>query len=300
MLHHYPEPGIDCRPLDSHRWWQALTAPELRLVIGCDEVEVFMFSRPWLPGSPRQVTGHQRYPLSGNAQEAMPPEILWAALHDILAPLAGQRWHVVVVLSNQYARWLALPWQNEIRSRADKQAYYHHGLQQAFGHDMQGWHISDHPGGFGQHTLLNALPEALIARLQTIFAEYRLPPGMIVAAWLLAANQALHMLQRRKNRPDGWVICRESSSLTLACLIQGEWQHIRYVPVDMHWRQTLHQLLLREQVISPERAALPVYLPHAQLSGIGRDSLAPFTVVDVRPARELGESFNQSLRRRVA
>ncbi|SDK13865.1 hypothetical protein SAMN05192566_0281 [Methylophilus rhizosphaerae] len=300
MLHHYPEPGIDCRPAASRRWWQALTAPELRLVICCDELEVFMFSRQWLPGRARQLIGHQRYPLAGNAQEAMPPEILWQTLRDVLAPLTGQRWHVVVVLSNQYARWLALPWQSEIRSQADRQAYYRHGLQQAFGQEMQDWHIEAHTGGFGQHTLVNALPVTLITQLQGVCAEYQLLPGMIAPAWMLAANQALHMLQRQKNRQDGWVVCRESNSLTLACLIHGDWQHIRYVPVDAHWRQTLQQVLLREQVMYPQRAALPVYLPHAQLSGISRDTLAPFTVVDVKPLQGLGESFNQLLRRKVA
>lgn len=300
MLHHYPEPGVDCRVTDSRRWWQALSAPELRIVMSDDEIEVFQFQRQWLPGGRMQMLSHQRYALPGDDQAILPPASMWQVLHDILAPLAGQRWHVVVVLSNQYVRWLVLPWQAEIRSQADKQAYYRHGLQQAFGSEMHDWHIRAQVTAYGQPALVNALPAALIDTLQAVLAEHRLLPGVIAPAWMLSANQTLHMLRQQGLPPSGWVICRESGSLTMACLVQGEWQHIRQVPVNAQWQQTLHHLLLREQVMHPERAALPVCLPQAQLSGVTRQALAPFTLVDVQPAHGLGEVFHQTLRRKVA
>lgn len=298
MLHHSPDPGVDCRATDSRRWWQALSAPELRVVICCDEIEIFQFQRTW-PGGHMVLLKHQRYLLSGNEHEALPPEAMWQKLHEILLPFAGQRWHVVLVLSNQYARWLVLPWQAEVHRQADKEIYYRHGLQQLFGGEMDDWQIRSFVSGYGQHTLVNALPLSLIESLHSIFAEHRLPIGVIVSAWMLSANQTLQMLRQQKLPMSGWVICRESSSLTIACLVQGEWQSIRYVPVDAEWRVILHQLLLREQVVHPERSVLPIYLPKMQACEINLESMSPFNVVEVPSNYKHGEPFHQPFRRRL-
>jgi hypothetical protein len=270
---------VDCRLADSRRWWQAWTAPELRLVITCDALEVFQFQRAWWPGSRPQIISHQRHALPGNAHDILPPDVLWATLSEVLAPLAGQRWHVVVVLSNQYARWLVLPWQAEIRSQADQAAYYQHGLQQAFASDGQDWQIQAQPGGYGQPTLLNALPLALMQQLQTVLAAHRLPPGIITPAWTLTANHALQVMRQQGLPAQGWIVCRESGSLTVACLLQGYWQHIRQVPVDAQWQQTLHQLLLREQAIHPARADLPVFLSQTTANSVRQQSVPPFVEV---------------------
>jgi hypothetical protein len=298
VLHRSPDPGVDCRLADSRRWWQALTAPELRLVITCDALEVFQFQRAWWPGSRPQMISHQRHALSGNAQEMLPPEALWQVLHEVLAPLAGQRWHVVVVLSNQYARWLVLPWQAEIRSQSDQFAYYRHGLQQAFASDGQDWRIQAQPGTYGQPTLLNALPAVLLEKLQAVLADYRLPAGIITPAWTLAANQALHTMRQQGLSANGWMVCRESGHLTVACLMQGEWQQIRQLPVDAHWWQTLTQLLSREQVMHPERAALPIFLAQADISGATQQSMLPFQVVE--SCSRLDKSPQQATQRRMA
>jgi hypothetical protein len=300
VLHHYPDPGIDCHFTGSRRWWQAMTAPELRVVICHDEIEVLMFRRSWFPGGLMELLSHQHYPLPGDVQDVLPTEAVWQTLRDVLAPFAGQHLHVVIVLSNQYTRWLVLPWQPDIRSRAEREAYCRHALQQAFGADMQDWQVQSQVAGYGQHTLVNALPPGLTEQLHALFAEYRLIPGMIAPAWMLSVNQAMYTMRQKKLPLDGWVICRESASLTIACLLKGDWQMIRYVPVDWDWQQTLHEVLLREQVVRPELAALPVFMPQAKFSSMSKDVFAPFTLQDVQPSQWLGEVFHQQLRRRLA
>ncbi|QDC43570.1 hypothetical protein [Methylophilus medardicus] len=291
MLHHYPEPGVDCAVSDSSRWWQALSAPELRLVIGDDAIECLLFDRPWLPGKRVALRSHHREVLVGEGQDSLPSESAWQRLHTMLAPLAGQRWHVVIVLSNQYARWLVLPWQAEILSEADKAAYYRHGLQQAFGADACDWQVQAQGGAYGQPTLLNALPLALINRLQTVLQTYHLAPGVITSAWTLSANQSLQLMRQQRLPRAGWIICRESGSLTMACLMQGYWQQMRQIAVDAQWAHTLKQCLLREQVMYPDRAALPVYLSQAALRADTRQMLSPFQVVEVQPSGRLGASY---------
>lgn len=300
MLHHYPEPGVDCGVSDSSRWWQALSAPELRLVIADDAIECLLFDRAWLPGKRVALRSHHREVLVGEGQEILPPETVWQCLHTMLAPLAGQRWHVVIVLSNQYARWLVLPWQAEILSQADKTAYYRHGLQQAFGADAHDWQLRAQGGAYGQPTLLNALPLALINRLQTVLQTYHLAPGVITSAWTLTANQSLQLMRQQRLPQAGWIICRESGSLTMACLMQGHWQQMRQIAVDAQWAHTLKQCLLREQVMYPERAALPVYLSQAALGADTRQMLSPFQVVEVQPSGRLGASSQPMWQSEVA
>jgi hypothetical protein len=300
VLQHYPDPGIDCHFADSRRWWQALSAPELRIVVTCDALEVFTFERQWLPGGPRALLSHQHYPLAGRPQDTLPPEETWQSLRDILAALKGQRWHVVVVLSDQYTRWLVLPWQSEIRSAAEKQAYYSHGLQQAFGLEVQDWQIQAQASGYEQNALVNAVPPGLTEQLHAVFTEARFTPGVIAPAWMLSVNQALHTMRQQKLPQQGWIISRESGSLTIGCLVDGEWQQIRYLPVDAQWRESLSQCLMREQVMHPDWVDLPVFLPQAQLSGVTTNSLSPFALIDVQPGHWLGEAFHQQLRRRLA
>jgi hypothetical protein len=300
VLQHYPDPGIDSHFADSRRWWQALFAPELRVVVSGDALEIFSFERQLRPGGPRTLLSHQHYPLPGKAQDTLPPEALWQTLREVLSPLTGQRWHVVVALSDQYTRWLVLPWQEQVRSAAEKQAYYSHGLQQSFGLELQDWESQAQASGYGQNTLISAMPPGLAQQLHAVFAELRLTPGVIAPAWMLTVNQALHSMRQQKLAESGWIISRESASLTIGCLVQGQWQQIRYLPVDGQWRDSLSQYLLREQVMHPDWAALPVYVPQAQWSGVTADLLAPFSLVDVQPVHWLGEAFHQQLRRRLA
>lgn len=300
MLHHYPDPGVDCHFTESRRWWQAISSPELRIVICCDVIEVFIFHTSLLPGSKTELVSHQHYPCTGDERDESPDETMWQKLREILAQLTGKRWHVVVVLSNQYSRWLVLPWQSEIRSQADREAYCRHALQQSFGMSMDGWSIQSQSTGYGKTTLVNASAPGLIEKLSSLFAEHHLTPGIIVPAWMLSVNQTLYMIKKQVLTFEGWLICRESNSLTMGYMIKGEWQKIFYVAVNAQWRQTLHEVLLREQVINPEVKLLPVFLSQAQFSSVSKHSLAPFTLLDVQPSKRFGESFHQQLRGRLA
>lgn len=292
MLHHWPEPGVDCHAAASRRWWQAYTAPELRIVITHDRIVAFECSRRGRMGGAAQCLQHTVHAVDdhSDAHAASPSAPLWETLRLVLSTYAGQGWHVVVVLSNQFVRWLALPWQDQIRSRADQQAYFAHGLQQAFGSQTQPSQLRSQCPGYGKPFLINAIAEDLLTQLHREFDAAGLPIGQLLPAWQLSANQSLAWMRKQGSEAAGWIVCRESTSLTLACLQHGAWQQIRTLPVDRHspgsdWRHTLRQVLLREQALHPERAQLPVYLAQTALAGLRPEDFSPFKVI-VLPTTE--------------
>jgi hypothetical protein len=295
VLHHWPEPGVDCHAAASRRWWQAYTAPELRIVITHDRIEAFEYSRRGRLAGPVQCLQHTVHSMDdySDPHAESPPAHLWETLRQVLTTYAGQRWHVVVVLSNRYVRWLALPWQDQIRSQADQQAYFTHGLQLAFGPEAQPWQLRSQCPGYGKPYLINAMAEECVTQLHRVFDAAKLPIGQLLPAWQLSANQSLAWMRKEGLEAAGWVVCRESTNLTLACLQHGAWQHIRTLPVDhtpdLDWRHTLQQVLLREQALHPERAQLPIYLAQTAVAGLRLEDFSPFKVIVLPTTEPVGQ-----------
>lgn len=300
MLQHYPDPWVDSHPSDSRLWWRAWLMPELRIVLSADGVEVFLLKRPWLRAAHTRLLAHAFHPVSHVVEGCQPDNAVLTVLEQVLAQYRRQHLHAVVVLSNQYVRWLVLPWQAQLVSKADRTAYCQHVLQRHFGEPMHDWQVAAPVAAYHAPSLVNALPSALSARLQAMFAEYQLPLGAIYPAWMLSANQGLAAMRQRQLRPEGWIVCRETQALTVACLQQGHWQSIRYLPVGQQWRQTLQQALLREQVLYPERTGLPVWVSGAQAAGTDDSLTAMPHVREMLPRHDLGERFNRQWLRRMA
>lgn len=311
MLHHYPDPGIDSTPSDSRFWWRAWTQPELRVVVCADGIELFLLQRDWRQAWRPVLLAHQQLPVTAQQAGFWPAEAVWTTLAQMLAHLPAQMpshirrtaLHAVVVLSNQFMRWLVAPWQGDVLRRSEREAYCLHLLQQHFGESMQDWQIASQPARYGEHALLNALPPGLGERLQALFTEHGLSLGAVYPAWMLSANQARYGMRQQRLPDEGWVVCRESTGLTLACLQQGQWQHINTLSLDaegQQWHAVLHHSLLRAQVLHPDCRVKHVFVAEADAAGLHEVLGEAFHVVGLHPRTRPQTGLRMPLRKRAA
>ncbi|MDP8566903.1 hypothetical protein [Methylophilus aquaticus] len=310
MLHHYPDPGIDSTPSDSRYWWRAWTQPELRVVVCANGIEVFLSSRDWRQGWQPVLLARQPIPCTAQQTGFWPEEVVWTTLAQILAHLPvfmqsqtrRSGLHVVVIVSNQFVRWLVAPWQGDVLRKSEREAYCLHLMQQHFGESMQDWQISSQPARYGEHALLNALPPGLVARLQALFAEHGLSLGAIYPAWMLSANQALHGIRQQRLPESGWVICRESNGLTIACLQQGQWLSINTLPLasEPQWPSVVQHSLLRAQVLYPERQLVNVLVAEADAPEVHEVLGEAFHVIGLSTHTRSGTEVRMPLRKRAA
>lgn len=311
MLHHYPDPGIDSTPSGSRFWWRAWTQPELRVVVCADGIELFLLQRDWRQAWQPVLLVHQQLPVTAPQAGVWPAEAVWTTLAQMLAHLPAQlpshirrtALHAVVVLSNQFVRWLVAPWQGDVLRKSEREAYCLHLLTAHFGESMQDWQIASQPARYGAHTLLNALPPGLLARLQTLFIEQCFALGAVYPAWMLSANQALHGMRRQRLPEAGWVVCRESTGLTLACLQQGQWHSIDTLPLETggpQWPPIVHHSLLRAQILHPERQVKAVFVTEADAACLHEVLGESFQVIGLHPRTRPQPGVRMPLHKRVA
>lgn len=278
MLHHCPDPGVDAQAWHSRHWWRAMTLPELRVVLSADTVEIFLISAR-RHGQHKSLLHHSVHAVPVMAHAMQAHAAVWQTLSEALSSFNFGAVNAVLVLSNQYVRYLVVPWHDAVTTKTERAGYHAHSMQHHFGEQATSWQVMATATRYGESSLLCAIDATLVAQAEAAFKALGLRLSALYPAWMLTVNQALDQMRQHKQPTSGWLLCRESGVLTLGAVHNGQWLSVESQPVvagKVAWTETLWQMIQRGQWAQPHLVDMTLWVQsqalsvaeQAQLSGI--------------------------------
>jgi hypothetical protein len=169
-------------------------------------------------------------------------DVGWNATLTALDALLGKsEWQGAVariVLSDQWVRYAAVPYSNELSNRSERIAHARQVLLNIYGEIVAQWSVSlaDTPPGAIQ--IACALPTLLVEELQTVLARHNVPMQSLQPQLVAAYNHW------RGELPSGgaWFVSIEQGTLAAARLTPRGWDRVHSVRIGADWATELRRL----------------------------------------------------------
>ena len=168
------------------------------------------------------------------------------ALEAALPAYAQQHAAATLILSNHFARYMLVPWSEDLSGDAERLAYTRHCYREHYGEVANQWELRLSPDRDGTTQLSCAVDRRLLAATRDIFARRGMTIASIQPHLMAAYNRAYPLLQRR----TAWLGLVEPGMLFLALLEQGQWSRLRTLRIGADWQEQLPQLLDREACLA--------------------------------------------------
>ena len=165
------------------------------------------------------------------ALRAAPPRRGCAVPASFAAPFAAALApRLDIVLSEHYARWQTLPWQNEIAAPAEQVAYARHSLRETYGEAARHWQVACAERPPGETTPACAIDGELLPYLRQIAMSHGCRLGSARPLFAAAADH----WRRKLPRGVVWFAVLEAGRLNLGLLRDRCWLavHGENLPAD--------------------------------------------------------------------
>lgn len=161
-----------------------------------------------------------------------------AALAARLAP------RLDIVLSEHFVRWLPLPWQAELETPEEQEAYARHSFRAVYGEVARHWLVRCAAQPPGAAIPACAIDDALVAALRQLAAIHGCLLGSLRPLFAVAADRWQRKLPRGGT---AWFAMLEPGRLSLGLLRNRRWQamHGEPVPTPQESGELLAGLVVR-------------------------------------------------------
>ena len=170
------------------------------------------------------------------------------ALACLAAALDGKKPDIEVVLSSHFVRLQLLPWQADLRSREEWQAYGAFRFQEIYGAPADAWDIVLSLVPPGQPALACAVDRVLLQALQALALEAGCRLASVQPAFALAWN--VH--GRALGHAGGAFVLAESGRLCAGLTRNGDWCALRNLAVADGDMAAVLPALLEQQALLAE------------------------------------------------
>ena len=194
-------------------------------------------------GKRPRIHSKQIYSCSG-AETGWEP--LLSLLESVLKDVDCKKAEARVVLSNHFARFLVLPWNEAILSGEEKMALVQHRFYEVYGESSSGWDFRLNEGSFGMPSIACAIPQKLLDQLKAVFASSRLKLKSVQPFLMTAFNFCCTELG---NEPS-WFVLAERDNICVGLLQNGQWSSIRLRNVVSDWFEESMLMLEREALLA--------------------------------------------------
>ncbi len=260
--------------------------PELRVILAADCIEVFLIKRQVLQGFKPEIIAHEKVGLINPVQEMDASTALFVALEQVLTKFQNKKAVPVVIVSSQFSRYLVAPWNDDVKTKPETQAYIAHLFRQSYGESAINWHIATHRARFGQPVFASALHQVFLEKLIAVFTQVDMPLKAIYPQFMLTVNKALAHMHRHRMQVNGWIVCLEATRLTIGRIEAGAWRGVHSMPIESAVAMQIEHWMMRESVFLPESVKLPVFVD--SLSAMERSvKLAYRHVIDLQQPQML-------------
>lgn len=240
-----------------------LPLEELRVALAPDRVDLVRLERGWRGFSIARQQSIACEPAAGD-----PP---WRAAIDVLASaLAGARGGAKsarVVLSDQFARYMLVPWRTDLRNESEIEALARIRFKEVRGAAADAWEIRLAPTRFGAPYLACAVDHELLLALAGAHSKEKLRLASVRPLLVSTYNR----WRRMRAVGDCWFAVCSRRRLTLCRIESGAWRSVRSEKFGGELASELQLAVERESLalcIDPAGAALHVFAPEQPRSAM--------------------------------
>ena len=244
-------------------WFKSLLMDELWVVIHPQSITFIRLTRPLKNGLKQHIVYKQvidlpqslgiKYLLSKNNGDN-DWQILTKYLKPILNNIKWQGAIPTVIVSNQFARYAIIPWNNELAIEDERQAYMQHCFNLAYGEAAKTWDLRMSEPTFGQSAVASAISSGLLQVLHDVFAEADMKLAAVYPELMLAINQTVsqikkhHLIQSENKVITFWLVAIQSGRVCLMLFDSAGWRLIKNVAIEANVSEQVTALIKREGV----------------------------------------------------
>jgi len=151
-----------------------------------------------------------------------------------------------VILSSYFMRYAVIPWNSEITTDDESQAYLNHHFVMAYGDVVKSWNMCMDVPKYKQSGLASAMPNSLRLALNDVFAQANIRLAAIYPYLMEVVNQ---LLEANNLISNCWLVVVESQRLSLSLIEEGEWRVVRSLPLETDIAAQIEALIQREAIL---------------------------------------------------
>lgn len=151
-----------------------------------------------------------------------------------------------IVLSSDFVRIQLLPAQKISMNSAEKLAYAAANYKDIYGAEMDNWIIKFHETGFNQASIVAAIDNSLLQKLQKISQQHQIKLVSVRPFLMEAYNSCKTQLSKF----SGYFVVIEDSKLVLLNMQQGQVKNLQVSAIGNDWQQDFKQLLQRQSILN--------------------------------------------------
>lgn len=230
--------------------WLSLMKDELNVCIRPNSLILRRFKG--LPGKTTCVD-QQKIVLKKSMSQA---EIESGYLAKVLKEtLNVERWQAstaTIVVANHLVRYALIPWNPEIKTADESQAYLHHCFISVYGDAVASWNKCQSPAAYGQKALASAMPRELLQTVHDVFSPMLIRFNSVQPYLMTVANQAIAVIKKQNLQSACWLAVIADGRVCLCLLIEGEWCWVKNVQQETDTVAQIEMLIQRERLMNNE------------------------------------------------
>lgn len=252
-------------------WFKTFFYDELRVLIHPQKIILLRLKRTYKHGFKQRVVHQQQIMLPVRARtDGDLMQLIVETLKDILQKLEWRNSLPVLIVSNHFVHYSAIPWNKEITAENELQSYLTHCFIVSFGEIAKSWDIRMSALFFGRSAIASAINKEFLSALHRVFNQENMKIVAIYPALMLAINQILHAIkttqQQKILQATHWLVVIQHGRLCFALVEQGHWRLVNNVALETNSTEQITALIQRETVIFDVDDTAPVllYWPESQ------------------------------------
>lgn len=230
--------------------WLKLMKDELNVCIRPNSLILRRFKG--LPGNTTCVDQQKIVLKKTMTQAEIESGYLAKVLKDVLNVERWQAATATIVVANHLVRYAVIPWNPEIKTADEHQAYLHHFFISVYGDAVASWNKCQSPAAYGQNSLASAMPQALLQTVHDVFSPLMIRFESIQPYLMHVANQALEMIKKQHLQTACWLALIADGRLCLCLMIEGEWCWVKNVQQETDVVAQIDMLIQRERLMNNE------------------------------------------------
>jgi hypothetical protein len=166
-----------------------------------------------------------------------------------------KRWQAstaTIMVANHLVRYAVIPWNPEIKTADESQAYLNHYFVSVYGEAVASWNKCQSAASYGQKSLASAMPQALLQTVHDVFSPMMIRFESVQPYLMQVANQALAVIKKQNLQTACWLVLIADGRLCLCLMIEGEWCWVKNVQQETDVVAQIDMLIQRERLMNNE------------------------------------------------